>query len=288
MNEILKILNQRPIAYYPIYRQITGSTTAGILLSQLMYWFSKKDKFYKTDADIIEETMLTKKELETAKKKIKQLSFISITREGIPAKTYYQIDWELYQKELEKWTSNIPQNSNINIPQKGETGLLQKGETITKTNTKIKTKINTSSKKEKKEKENLVKGDSLVDKDNNEYLLYKNINNGGKEKDNLVDKDNNNNKTLSPFYRWLKDNSKMAYNKKMEFDSIFGTIMQNYTLEELAEVLEWAIDNSFWQDKLLKPESIKRNFETIRMQMLKEKDKNEEEVVEGVEVIGFG
>jgi hypothetical protein len=61
MSNTLKILNQKPIAYYPIYRQITGSTTAGILLSQLMYWFSVKDKFYKTDADIIEETMLTKR-----------------------------------------------------------------------------------------------------------------------------------------------------------------------------------------------------------------------------------
>lgn len=97
---ILKLLNQRPIAYYPIYREITGSTTAGILLSQLICWFSKKDKFYKTDKEIIEETMLTKKELEAAKKKIKKLSFIKVTREGIPAKTYYKIDWDEFKNEL--------------------------------------------------------------------------------------------------------------------------------------------------------------------------------------------
>ena len=94
MKDILKELNEKPIAYYPIYRKITGSTTGGILLSQLMYWFSKKDKIFKTDADIMEETYLTKKELETAKNLIKKLDFITVSREGLPAKTYYEIHWE--------------------------------------------------------------------------------------------------------------------------------------------------------------------------------------------------
>ena len=94
MKDILKKLNEKPIAYYPIYRKITGSTTGGILLSQLMYWFSKKDKIFKTDADIMEETYLTKKELETAKNLIKKLDFITVSREGLPAKTYYEIHWE--------------------------------------------------------------------------------------------------------------------------------------------------------------------------------------------------
>ncbi len=37
---LLVALNQRPIAYYPIYVNITGSICAAIALSQLMYWFS--------------------------------------------------------------------------------------------------------------------------------------------------------------------------------------------------------------------------------------------------------
>lgn len=94
LKEILKKLNEKPIAYYPIYRKVTGSTTGGILLSQLMYWFSKKDKIFKTDAEIMEETYLTKKELETAKNLIKKLDFITVSREGLPAKTYYEIHWE--------------------------------------------------------------------------------------------------------------------------------------------------------------------------------------------------
>ena len=122
MKDILKKLNEKPIAYYPIYRKITGSTTGGILLSQLMYWFSKKDKIFKTDADIMEETYLTKKELETAKKLIKQLDFITVSREGLPAKTYYEINWE-------KMLSSFHDMGKLETPKGGNT-TPQNGETL--------------------------------------------------------------------------------------------------------------------------------------------------------------
>jgi len=145
MENLLKALNERPIAYYPVYRKITGSTTAGLLLSQLMYWFSKKSKIYKTDAEIKEETLLTKKEIETAKKAIKKLKFIKITREGIPAKTYYEIDWKMYEKELSKalkyeGETRFPKRGKLDdtnrgncTPQKGETNTENTTETTTKT-----------------------------------------------------------------------------------------------------------------------------------------------------------
>lgn len=122
LKDILKKLNEKPIAYYPIYRKITGSTTGGILLSQLMYWFSKKDKIFKTDAEIMEETYLTKKELETAKKLIKQLDFITVSREGLPAKTYYEINWE-------KMLSSFHDMGKLETPKGGNT-TPQKVETL--------------------------------------------------------------------------------------------------------------------------------------------------------------
>lgn len=122
MKDILKKLNQKPIAYYPIYRQITGSTTGGILLSQLMYWFSKKDKIFKTDNEIMEETFLTKKELENAKKLIKNLDFITVSREGLPAITYYEINWE-------NMYSSFHQKGKVDTPKKGNT-TTQNGETL--------------------------------------------------------------------------------------------------------------------------------------------------------------
>ena len=136
MSTLLKQLHQRPIAYYPIYRNITGSTTGAILLSQLMYWFFKKDKFFKTNEDIMKETMLTDRELRTAKKIIKELPFIIVTKEQIPAKTFYKIDWEIYEMHLKHVLptstdessqldeSNRPNSNGRNVP------------TITKTTSK--------------------------------------------------------------------------------------------------------------------------------------------------------
>ncbi|MDD3499060.1 MAG: hypothetical protein PHS85_01945 [Sulfurovum sp.] len=115
MSNLLKSLNEKPIGFYRVYKRLTGNTNAALLLSQLMYWFSHKDKFYKTDSDIMEETELTKKELETAKIKLKKLPFIEVTREGIPAKTYYTINWEKYEKTLRDFVGGNK------FPQKGET-----------------------------------------------------------------------------------------------------------------------------------------------------------------------
>ena len=94
MKEILINLNQRPIAVYPIYIKLTGSVNAGLLLSQIMYWYSavKGRKFYKSDAEIMDETMLSLNELRGAKSRLKELPFIMITLHGIPAKTHYDIN----------------------------------------------------------------------------------------------------------------------------------------------------------------------------------------------------
>jgi hypothetical protein len=94
MKDILINLNQRPIAVYPIYIKLTGSVNAGLLLSQIMYWYSamKGKKFYKSDAEIMEETMLSLNELRGAKLRLKELPFIMITLHGIPAKTHYDIN----------------------------------------------------------------------------------------------------------------------------------------------------------------------------------------------------
>jgi hypothetical protein len=148
--DILRELNQRPIAYYPVYRKITGSLTGAVLLSQLMYWFSIKDSFYKTDSEIKEETQLTTDELRSAKKTIKKLDFIIIERKGIPAKTWYTIDWIAYKEALE----GISKKSSVGETQQSDLGNSQSQfreipETITKTTSKTTSKIEKINKKEK-------------------------------------------------------------------------------------------------------------------------------------------
>ncbi len=95
---MLAALNQKPIAYLPLYRDIMGSTAGGLILSQLMYWLARKPKHYKTDEDLIAETHVTPDELRGAKKRLKDLPFLVITREGVPAKTFYEIDWQAFTR----------------------------------------------------------------------------------------------------------------------------------------------------------------------------------------------
>ena len=104
MKNFLINLNQRPIAVYPIYIKLTGSVNAGLLLSQIMYWYGamKGRTFYKSDAEIMEETMLSVNELRHAKLRLKQMSFIKISLHGIPAKTHYTIDDKLLISEINK------------------------------------------------------------------------------------------------------------------------------------------------------------------------------------------
>jgi hypothetical protein len=95
VERIMEQTKLKPIAYYKAFRDMTGSLTAGVLLSQLYYWSDKgKSKdFYKTDKEIMEETGITENELRSAKKKIKGLEFVKVTKRGIPCKTYYEIDY---------------------------------------------------------------------------------------------------------------------------------------------------------------------------------------------------
>lgn len=125
LKNLLIQLHQKPIAVYPIYRKITGSLTASILLSQILYWWSAVGgrKFYKTDLEIMNETLLTANELRGAKLKLKKLDFILITREGLPAKTFYDFEIVNFTNKISEISENKFSgiNSSYNIVHKNTT-----------------------------------------------------------------------------------------------------------------------------------------------------------------------
>ena len=92
IKEVLEQFQELPIAYHKIYAKITGSITAGLLLSQLLYWdlIMKHKDFYKTDKDWCGELSIGLYELKSAKKRLLELDLINIDRRGVPAKTYYK------------------------------------------------------------------------------------------------------------------------------------------------------------------------------------------------------
>lgn len=97
MNELgnlLKSLNGKKIAYDVVYTKITGRLTAGVMLSQLMYWYSVMGgrEFYKSNEDLCEETGLSIDELKSAKKLLESKGFINVELKSLPRKTYYTIN----------------------------------------------------------------------------------------------------------------------------------------------------------------------------------------------------
>lgn len=95
------ILNEKPIAFNPAFAKATNSITAGLLLSQLLYWNRKGNNpewFYKTIEEIKQETALSREEQDTAIKKLKKLNLIEVKVMGIPAKRYFKINLNELQK----------------------------------------------------------------------------------------------------------------------------------------------------------------------------------------------
>ena len=128
IDNIILSLNQRPIAYYPIYTKIAGGTAAGILLSQLMYWLSAVNgrEFYKTDDEIMQETGLSAKELRLAKAKLKASIFVKIKVKGVPPKTFYKFDLKQLAEKLDECQQ---ERLNSGSP-KGENNLAEKAISI--------------------------------------------------------------------------------------------------------------------------------------------------------------
>lgn len=89
-------LLDRVIAFHRIFATIGGGATEGLFLSQAYYW-SKRTKnaegwFYKTQEEWHEETALTRREQETARRSLVQKGILEEQRKGIPSKLFYRIN----------------------------------------------------------------------------------------------------------------------------------------------------------------------------------------------------
>ena len=116
VQQILAALHQKPVAFYPLYRHLMESTAGGLILSQLMFKFSSAghEGFFYTDQDIFSATGVTPHELRQAKERLKALPFIELSLKGVPAQTWWEIDWEIYETYVGSFLEGKP------LPQFGE------------------------------------------------------------------------------------------------------------------------------------------------------------------------
>jgi hypothetical protein len=94
-----EIVLDRPIAFHRYFVDVTKSISAALMLSQAIYW-SKRTKddagwFYKSQAEWQEETGLTRREQETARRRLKQCNLLEEKRAGNPARLFYRLGPDL-------------------------------------------------------------------------------------------------------------------------------------------------------------------------------------------------
>lgn len=102
LQQFLEKILDRPISYHRIFAKLTGDVQAGVFLSQAYYWSSRGSDpegwFYKIQSEWEEETCLTRKQQENARKRLLQFDFWEEKKQDIPAKLYYRLNRpKLYQ-----------------------------------------------------------------------------------------------------------------------------------------------------------------------------------------------
>jgi hypothetical protein len=100
--KVKDLLPNRVVGYSPDLARIAGGATIGLFLSQLLFLSDKGHNpegwIYKSEAEMGKETGLTKREQQTARRKLLSLGVIAIMRGGWKNTYHFKVIWEkLYQ-----------------------------------------------------------------------------------------------------------------------------------------------------------------------------------------------
>jgi hypothetical protein len=100
--QVKDMLPNRIVGYSPDLARIVGGATIGLFLSQLLFLSDKGHNpdswVYKSEAEMGKETGLTKREQQTARRKLLALGVIAIMRGGWKNTYHFKVMWErLYQ-----------------------------------------------------------------------------------------------------------------------------------------------------------------------------------------------
>lgn len=112
-----EILRQtgRAIAYRPKLAKLFGGATAEIFFEQIFYWQDKTDcelGVYKTQAEIEDETGLTRREQETARKRLRELGLLIETHKRLEHRIYFKIDMD----RLDELLMSLGSVQNVHSP----------------------------------------------------------------------------------------------------------------------------------------------------------------------------
>jgi len=114
---LLSLLGDRPVAYHPILARALQHVPAAVFLSQLLYWHGRGkwgSWTYKTREDFTTETGLSRRNQESARRRLKKLAILEEDLRGVPATLHYKIDLDRLQEVLLKYLNGeAPSLSNL-------------------------------------------------------------------------------------------------------------------------------------------------------------------------------
>lgn len=101
---ILLLLGDRPVAYHPMLAKKLGGVESAVFASQLLYWTGKGKLpggwIFKTQAEFEEETGLTRRNQETARRKLKEIGALEEDLRGVPATMHYRLNLDIMAEIL--------------------------------------------------------------------------------------------------------------------------------------------------------------------------------------------
>jgi hypothetical protein len=105
--KVKDLLPNRIVGYSPDLARAVGGATIGLFLSQLLFLSDKGANpdgwVYKSEAEMGRETGLTKREQQTARRKLLALGVIQIVRRGFKFTYHFRIVWERLYQVIEKF-----------------------------------------------------------------------------------------------------------------------------------------------------------------------------------------
>lgn len=114
LRDVIKATLSRPVAFHAVLGKVCGSATAGLMLSQAIYWSERTNDqngwFYKTQAEWEEEICLSRWEQETARKRLRERGLLAEQLRGNPARLYYRVEIEAVARAVAQYAEK-PQTS---------------------------------------------------------------------------------------------------------------------------------------------------------------------------------
>jgi hypothetical protein len=105
--KVKDLLPNRTVGYSPDLARIVGGATTGLFLNQLLFLSDKGANpdgwVYKSEQEMGWETGLTKREQQTARRKLLALGVIAIERRGFKFTYHFKVIWERLYQVIERF-----------------------------------------------------------------------------------------------------------------------------------------------------------------------------------------